>query len=385
MRAIRVGFVLGNYDAGWLGGMNYFRSLVTALRLLPTKRLEPVIFTGTKAGPELIQSLGAVEIVRSALLDNRSLLGLVQRSSRKLFRRDPLLASLLKRNRVRILSHHRPIRAGADFSALGWIPDFQHLHLPEFFSDKERHARDAEFRYIADFSDVLIVSSESARADLCGFAPEAARKSRVLRFVPALPSLDTLPAKSHLEAKYRIEDPYFYVPNQFWIHKNHAVIIDALSTIRKSGSRMKVIASGSTHDPRHPHHFTTLMRRAQDNGVADDFTPLGIIPYPDLIGLMRDSLAVINPSLFEGWSTTVEEAKVIGKSVILSRIPVHVEQSPANGVFFDAGDHLALAQAMLDVAGRGRLPPIPAPPTEARLVFAETYERIVMELADVGT
>src|SRR5690606_26082660 len=58
------------------------------------------------------------------------------------------------------------------------------------------------------------------------------------------------------------------------------------------------------------------------------------------------SVAVINPSLFEGWSSTVEEAKALGKSVILSNIPAHVEQNPHKGIFFDPKNPYELAERM---------------------------------------
>ena len=68
------------------------------------------------------------------------------------------------------------------------------------------------------------------------------------------------------------------------------------------------------------------------------FRPLGVVPYRDMLGLMRHAVAVINPSLFEGWSTSVEEAKSMGKAVVLSDIPVHREQAPGRGLFFDPRD-----------------------------------------------
>jgi len=50
---------------------------------------------------------------------------------------------------------------------------------------------------------------------------------------------------------------------------------------------------------------------------------------------MRVAGAVINPSLFEGWSTTVEEAKSMGVPMLLSDIGVHREQAEGRASFFD--------------------------------------------------
>ena len=71
-----------------------------------------------------------------------------------------------------------------------------------------------------------------------------------------------------------------------------------------------------------------------------------MVPYEHVTALSRDSAAQINPSLFEGWSTTVEEAKSMGKRILLSRIPVHVEQDPPGGEYFDPHDPDELAALM---------------------------------------
>ena len=85
------------------------------------------------------------------------------------------------------------------------------------------------------------------------------------------------------------------------------------------------------------------------------FRPLGIVPYLDLMSLMRHSVAVINPSRFEGWSTTVEEAKSMGKSILLSDISVHREQAPDRAAFFSPDNPQALADAMASMGSGRRL------------------------------
>lgn len=60
---------------------------------------------------------------------------------------------------------------------------------------------------------------------------------------------------------------------------------------------------------------------------------------------MMTTNALLNPSRFEGWSTTVEEAKAAGTPMILSDIPVHREQAP-NARFVGQDDAPALADAI---------------------------------------
>jgi hypothetical protein len=67
----------------------------------------------------------------------------------------------------------------------------------------------------------------------------------------------------------------------------------------------------------------------------------------DQLALIKYSIAAIQPSLFEGWNTTVEDCKTIGKHIILSNLPVHVEQIDKNVTFFDPLDENSLAGVLL--------------------------------------
>jgi hypothetical protein len=66
---------------------------------------------------------------------------------------------------------------------------------------------------------------------------------------------------------------------------------------------------------------------------------------------MRGSIALINPSEFGGWSTTVEEAKAYGVPMLLSDLDVHREQA-STAQFFSVSDDLRLAD-LLEAAWLG--------------------------------
>ncbi|HEV2674621.1 MAG TPA: glycosyltransferase [Aliidongia sp.] len=226
------------------------------------------------------------------------------------------------------------------------MPDFQHLRLPEFFPEREITGRNRAFAEILDYSSSIVLSSHDAQNDLREFYPQSLHKSRVLQFVSGDDKNVDYGAPERLVEKYGIGYPFFHLPNQFWIHKNHRIVIEALGVLRAQGLKTSVVATGNIADWRQPEHYKNLMKYAAELGVEDMFTVLGIVPYDDLLALMRHSIAIINPSLFEGWSSTVEEGKSIGKKILLSNIGVHREQAPERGVFFDPQDAADLAQKM---------------------------------------
>lgn len=100
---------------------------------------------------------------------------------------------------------------------------------------------------------------------------------------------------------------------------------------------------------------------------------------------MINAIALINPSNFEGWSTTVEESKSLGLPIILSDIPVHIEQAPPLGRYFKANSAEDLAAAMMATM-RDRDPATAARSREAAALalpervrrFGKAYEEIAL-------
>ena len=108
----------------------------------------------------------------------------------------------------------------------------------------------------------------------------------------------------------------------------------------------------------------SLLDLLRTGGCEAQVTLLGVIPRGDQIQLMRRSLAIVQPSLFEGWSTVVEDARLLGKRVLASDIAVHREQHPPGCRFFASESTESLADALGD--WWATLAPGPDPAAEAR-------------------
>ena len=324
---IRVGFA-PTFDSGWVGGLNYYRNLFLALAVARDAEFAFTLFAGRSTNLGWVPDNVALRVVRSSLLDPGAPSNFLRRAMRRLLGHDVLLAGLA--SDVEVLSHSGPLGRERP-RTVGWFPDLQHLHLPEFFSAAERRARDRAVAQHLRGCDVLLVSSESARADLLGFPDAVEATIVVLRFVATPPDTSRTPDTAAIRAKYSLPERYLYLPNQFWVHKNHRLIVDAL--LSAHGKGICVVCTGDTRDYRRPGYYEELAAAARPLGNA--FRVLGLVPLADTAALMRDAVAVINPSLFEGWSTTVEEAKSLGKRVLLSDIKVHREQAPERSRYFD--------------------------------------------------
>jgi glycosyltransferase involved in cell wall biosynthesis len=346
---LRIGFVYHFDDRAWQGGKNYFASLFSAVRAVAGEAVELVLLTGRRTQTTLGAEFPFLQVVRTPLLDRRHPLWIMRQLGRLPSSRchDPLFGRLLKHMRIDLLSHSEPLRGrGSGVRSLGWLPDFQFLHLPELWSPAELERMRQGCERICRDSDALVLSSHAALADLRRFAPWFDKPAHVLHFVSAPAAAEGLRSLESLQAEHGLPPVYFHLPNQFWSHKNHRVVVEALALLRAEGCDATVVCTGHPSDPRAPAYFGELMERCRAAGIEQRFRVLGLVPYRDMQALMLHAHAVINPSRFEGWSTSVEEGRTMGKQLLLSDIAVHREQAPPGTIYFGVDDVAALAAAL---------------------------------------
>jgi len=337
---------------GWIGGLNYFINLCSALESEGRNMVMPVILGENVNLPHPLNKYSNLipEEYRIVPLSRFNPLGILTKLLRRtkgLTYRDAIIRTLLK-NDIALFSHGFPLGPASPIPSLCWIPDFQHRHLPQFFSKTEIEGRDKHQQKYAEEAQAMLFSSYAALSDFNRFYPQSKAICSVLHFV-AIPDFSNEQNSEAVLCRYQIREPYFHLPNQLWAHKNHQVVLDALRILKDRGACPLVISTGFKEDHRDPSYPERLIARVAAAGLDERFRFLGGIAYNDVFSLMKGSLALINPSLFEGWSTTVEEGKSLGKTILLSDIPVHREQAPLRGRYFDSTDPAGLADMMRQV------------------------------------
>jgi glycosyltransferase involved in cell wall biosynthesis len=342
----RIAIAYGFNDSEWMGGRNYFGSLLRALDLIKDHSLQIVFVTGKKTQTSIPSEFKSMEVHQTSLLDKWCPLWILRRLTISLFHSDPFFSWYLRKLNIQMLSHSGNLGKNPGFKVAPWLFDFQFMHLPGNWTKRQLRRVARNYADACKQGDAIIVSSEDAKKDLQTFLPKLTTPIHVLRFVSNPVVFSEFTEFSVLKNQYNLPANYLFLPNQFWTHKNHGIVIRALRVLKDRGVRAKVVCTGSTKDPRAPNYFENLMSDSKSLGIADSFIVLGVIPYVDMQALMASSIAVINPSHFEGWSTTVEEAKTLKKRLILSNIRVHTEQASGYGLFFEPDDASALADLM---------------------------------------
>jgi glycosyltransferase involved in cell wall biosynthesis len=387
MQKIRVAF-FGYNDTSWIGGINYLKNLLFANCKLESQKIEAYIFLEINADPDVVRMFE--DYANCILLKYDTPVAFFNKVLTRVTGWNYFLNYYLRKYRIDAISHSRIDGTGLRTKIICWIPDFQHLHLPQMFSKEELELRNISFRKRIQESDCMIVSSNDALKDCIDFEPSGAGKTKVLHFVSQIDS-DVYKInpenKRRVFEKFKLPEKFFYLPNQFWKHKNHIVVYKAVAVLKNQGIDVSMVCSGNFKALDNEEYIDSLGQLSKELQIENNIFLLGMITYPEVQFLMRYSVSVINPSYFEGWSSSVEECKSMGKNMIVSDISVHKEQNPPETFYFNPYDENDLANKMkdklqvfsggpdfnLESLAKERL-------SERTLEFGKSYESIVSEL-----
>lgn len=231
---------------------------------------------------------------------------------------------------------------------VGYIYDFQHKYYPSYFNPKECLTRDIHFATILRDAQAVIVNARSVKKDIDRYFPYNECEVFGLPF-SAAPTTHWLEDNDPGQLQdYNLPERYFLISNQFWIHKSHRTAFQALAMLLKNPDYedLHIVCTGKMEDYRHPDHIKNLQHEIEELSIVDRVHFLGHIPKKDQIAIMKQSLAVLQPTLFEGGpgGGSVYDAISLGIPAILTDIPVNMEiKNEKNLFYFEAGSASDLA------------------------------------------
>lgn len=172
----------------------------------------------------------------------------------------------------------------------------------------------------------IITVSHAAADTILRTAPQV--KDRLV-VIPLAADPDFAPAASPQASRQRAAEllgfsqPYFLVVGQNQPSKGHSYALSAFARAGLKGHKLVFV--------QRLRHGKGIHKQAQDLGVADDVCFVGAKTRADLICLMQAAIALIQPSLAEGFGLPTLEAMASGCPVVASAI------GPISEVVADAG------------------------------------------------
>lgn len=336
---------IGNYKS-WSGGIIYILNLIQTFNEFEFNTKPEILVIHSPDSP--IEDIIKINypFIAFQLFNPNKIRLLINAASRRILGRNLLKSKISGQIPASIYPYNAHLAFEDIPKKIYWIPDFQYLHLPQMFSSKELNSTFKRHLYISTLSDTVVFSSNDAMNDYVTNFPNFKNKLELLKFAQKLPEFNQLDINT-IKEKYKVDRPYFFVPNQFWKHKNHITVLKSIEQGRKNYKDLLVVFTGNENDHRNLLHIETLLNYIIENKLETNLRFLGFIDRLEQLVLMNNSIAIIQPSLFEGWSTVVEDAKALNKHIILSDIPIHREQINLNCTFFESCNFAELSEKLI--------------------------------------
>lgn len=234
------------------------------------------------------------------------------------------------------------------------IHDLQHRIQPEFpevGGGAEAEIRDLSIRTICRFATFVLVDSDAGRQDVLRFYGDVIDNDRI-RVLPYFPpARRAQPPDSRelarVRRRYSLPDRYFFYPAQFWPHKNHRLIVEALGQLRREGVECPtVVFAGGYADPLRAQTFIDVMALAGTLGVGGHVHYVGFVPDRDMPALYSLSAGLVMPTFFGPTNLPPLEAWAFGCPVITTDLPSIRDHLGDGALYVDPRDAGSLAQAM---------------------------------------
>lgn len=348
----KVGFVAIDKDNKWLGGRYYLQNLIKCNSILGTESRLDLCDVWWEYFPkdsdpflEVRQILG----VPTTINFPKSLVGRANRKLRRYLGNYQGARDIFAEKDIDVFFPIVPCE-NSYTPYVFWLPDFQYLRRPDLLSQEMCQYYESYFRCNVERASRVILSSNDAKQDFIKVYPEHIDKARVIRFcsIPDDNWWELNPTQ--VAKKYDLPEKFFIACNQFTKHKNYLTLVNALSHLRKSGhENICIVCTGSHFDHRNENYIDQVRSLIADYNLEAKIYILGMLPRSEQIALIRKSMAVLQPSLFEGWSTVIEDAKTLGKVVIASNLSVNQEQLGADHRYYlEPEDSISWSFAMQD-------------------------------------
>jgi glycosyltransferase involved in cell wall biosynthesis len=337
----RIGIIF-NFHPNWMGGIIYIQNLIELLNYLDIEERPEVFLFYKKDLTRFVDEikyplLNPVELEFPATYKTFFLSVIT--------RKNIFVQNIIANYNLDAIYpvQNFPVRIKSSTKLISWFADLQHKYYPGFFSRTKLIERDARVWFILRNCNDLVVSSQCVEDDFRRFYKIPGKiRFHVFHFVSIIKDLEYVSVEDVFK-KYKLPEKYYVVSNQFHKHKNHKVLFETLGLLKREGVSVNLALTGKLPSDDKSEYLRALNEIILTHKLGDQISFLGVIPRAEQLLIMKYSQAVIQPSLFEGWSTVIEDAKSLQIPVIASNIPVNMEQLGPNGVYFNPLDPAELA------------------------------------------
>ena len=228
--------------------------------------------------------------------------------------------------------------SGSSFRSVVTFHDLIPLRFPQEFGAIKHYFRHYVPQVLTQ-AEKVICNSEATARDVVDFYGISARKLVPIPLAYDANHFRPVNAKPDFPIELGLEElPYFVTLGRQAPYKNVGSVIAALADVPDT----QLLIAGPT-DPR---YTPKLEQLAREKGVRSRVKFLSYVPYTQLPALLSHAIALVFPSLWEGFGLPVLEAMACGTPVIASNVASLPEVAGDAACLIDPLSASALSDAM---------------------------------------
>lgn len=234
--------------------------------------------------------------------------------------------------------------------SVGTVHDFSTLHVPGKYDRARMFYVEHVLPTLMRRLDYILTVSESSKRDIMHHAKIDESLITVTplgydreKFKPG----DQYQAQERMREALKLDAPYFsYLSRLEHPGKNHVALIRAYNALRQRTDKRFLLALGGSDWNR----AEVIHEEARNSPYREDIRFLGFVSDDLIPDLYRGSIAMVYPSLYEGFGLPVLEALACGTPVVCSRCSSLPEVGGKAALMFDPADVEGLTTLMEQIA-----------------------------------
>ncbi len=212
------------------------------------------------------------------------------------------------------------------------IHDLMHRYesrFPEVGNKIEYNIREYAYSNMAKWCKAIFVDSRVGKEQLCESYFINPNKIYILPYVAGqLFNVNTTP--KNFDNKYNLPKKYLFYPAQFWLHKNHLNLLEALHLIKNEFPDVHLVFVGTEKNA-----LILVKQKIQDLRLNDLVHIIGFIDEQDMPEFYRQAIALVMPTYFGPTNIPPMEAFQMSCPVIISGIYGMPDQLGNAAVYFN--------------------------------------------------
>lgn len=232
-------------------------------------------------------------------------------------------------------------------ATIGVIHDLMHRHQRDFpevsgwglFQRRERHYR----RLCAQACGVL-VDSKTGKSHVIDAYTVIPERVHILPYI-APRYITQNPDPVDFDSRYILPSRFIFYPAQFWQHKNHVRLVEALSRAIEFVPDLHLVLVGSKKNA-----YTRVLKTIDKLKLQNQVHVFGYIPDRDMSVFYRRARALVMPTFFGPTNIPPLEAMAMGCPMAVSNIYAMAEQVGEAALLFDPASVTDIANSIVRLA-----------------------------------